>query len=117
VRQEQWTNAVQQAQVVAHNIVHPDAPRSYASSGYFWSDQHGLRLQSVGDCAGDDAAVVAGSRESGSFLAWFFRDEHLVGAFAVNQSRLLMKSKSLVERGVRADVARAALTGQSYWVS
>jgi NADPH-dependent 2,4-dienoyl-CoA reductase/sulfur reductase-like enzyme len=109
VRQEQWTNTVQQAQVVAHNIVRPDDLRSYTSSGYFWSDQHGMRVQSVGGCAGGDVDMVWGSREENSFLAWFFRDDRLVGAFAVNQSRLLMKSKSLVEHAFTRESAKAAL--------
>ncbi|MHA7241294.1 NAD(P)/FAD-dependent oxidoreductase [Arthrobacter sp. TMS1-12-1] len=43
-----WTNAADQATVVAHNILHPDAPNGYREYPYFWSDQFGQKIQVTG---------------------------------------------------------------------
>lgn len=51
-RQRHWTAAVDQAEVVAHNIVHGASPDDARSVEYFWSDQYGLRIQTVGTTAG-----------------------------------------------------------------
>ena len=43
-----WTNAADQASVVAHNLLHPDEPRGYREAPYFWSDQFGQKIQVAG---------------------------------------------------------------------
>lgn len=48
VRVEHWTNAVEQAAVVAHNITFPDDPRPYTPVEYVWSDQYDWRIQIAG---------------------------------------------------------------------
>jgi 3-phenylpropionate/trans-cinnamate dioxygenase ferredoxin reductase subunit len=49
VRLEHRTHAIQQAAVVAHNLVAgPDAQRDYDPFPYVWSDQFGSRLQIYG---------------------------------------------------------------------
>ncbi|WP_131815187.1 NAD(P)/FAD-dependent oxidoreductase, partial [Mycolicibacterium holsaticum] len=48
VRLEHWTNAVEQARAVAHNIVHPHNPVDYSPVEYVWSDQYGVKLQFSG---------------------------------------------------------------------
>lgn len=47
-RTEHWTHAFQQAQLVAHNMMHPDDLRAGTKAPYFWSDQHGVKIQMVG---------------------------------------------------------------------
>jgi phthalate 3,4-dioxygenase ferredoxin reductase subunit len=47
-RVEHWTNAVEQAHVVAQQIIHPLAPAEAAKAPYFWSDQFGTKIQMVG---------------------------------------------------------------------
>ena len=49
-RHEHWTNAVEQAAVVAKVIVHGDAP-DHRPTPYVWSDQFDWHLQVVGDPA------------------------------------------------------------------
>lgn len=72
VRAEHWTNAVEQAAVVAHNIVRPDDLWPYRPVDYIWSDQYSWKVQIagrpdaatrheiIGDLAGDHpkAAVL-----------------------------------------------------------
>lgn len=48
VRVEHWTNAVEQASCVAHNIANPEALRACAPVEYVWSDQYDQKIQLVG---------------------------------------------------------------------
>lgn len=47
-RHEHWTNAVEQAAIVAKVIVHGDAP-DHRPSPYVWSDQYDWHIQVIGD--------------------------------------------------------------------
>ncbi|PXY23917.1 NAD(P)/FAD-dependent oxidoreductase [Prauserella flavalba] len=47
-RVEHWTNAVEQAHVVARQIVDPVATPEPLKAPYFWSDQFGTKIQMVG---------------------------------------------------------------------
>lgn len=48
-RVEHWTNAADQAVVVARNIVDDLVPTRYVPAPYFWSDQFDLKIQMVGE--------------------------------------------------------------------
>ncbi|GAB3267852.1 NAD(P)/FAD-dependent oxidoreductase [Microbacterium lacusdiani] len=43
-----WTNAADQATVVAHNLLNPRDPVGYREAPYFWSDQFGEKIQVAG---------------------------------------------------------------------
>jgi phthalate 3,4-dioxygenase ferredoxin reductase subunit len=47
-RVEHWTNAVEQAACVVHNLVNPHDMRSYRPVEYVWSDQYDWKIQIVG---------------------------------------------------------------------
>ncbi|MBB0247300.1 NAD(P)/FAD-dependent oxidoreductase, partial [Streptomyces alkaliphilus] len=47
-----WTNAIEQAAVAAHTLLHPRDPRPYDAVPSFWADLYGVRLRSVGLPAG-----------------------------------------------------------------
>lgn len=47
-RVEHWTNAVEQASCVAHNLAHPEDLRAYRPVEYVWSDQYDWKIQMVG---------------------------------------------------------------------
>jgi NADPH-dependent 2,4-dienoyl-CoA reductase/sulfur reductase-like enzyme len=57
-RVEHWTHAVEQANLVAHQILRPDQPRQDGCVPYFWSDQHGVKIQMVGRVAAADTVEV-----------------------------------------------------------
>jgi 3-phenylpropionate/trans-cinnamate dioxygenase ferredoxin reductase subunit len=48
-----WTNAADQASIVAHNIMNPESPEGYREYPYFWSDQFGKKIQVAGRPDGD----------------------------------------------------------------
>jgi phthalate 3,4-dioxygenase ferredoxin reductase subunit len=54
-RVEHWTNAVEQAHVVARQIVDPVAMPERPKAPYFWSDQFGVKIQMVGRPAEADS--------------------------------------------------------------
>ncbi|MFD2357611.1 NAD(P)/FAD-dependent oxidoreductase [Nonomuraea ferruginea] len=71
-RTEHWNHAVATAVVVGHNIARPDAPpRRLSDVPYFWSDQHGSKLQCLGTpapprttCASCATTSTASSRST-----------------------------------------------------
>ncbi|MFG1926403.1 NAD(P)/FAD-dependent oxidoreductase [Cryptosporangium sp. NPDC048952] len=91
MRIEHWTNAVEQAGVLAWNLTHPLAPRAYAPVPYVWSDQYGSRLQIVGRPRVDDEVrIVTDDSETGSLVALYVRDGRLSGAFGLDAPQAVM---------------------------
>jgi NADPH-dependent 2,4-dienoyl-CoA reductase/sulfur reductase-like enzyme len=48
MRIEHWTNAIEQGAYAARRLLGKHEPGGFSSAPYFWSDQLGLRLQSIG---------------------------------------------------------------------
>ncbi|MFJ3804359.1 NAD(P)/FAD-dependent oxidoreductase [Streptomyces sp. NPDC090088] len=101
LRVEHWTNAVDQAAVVAHNIVHPEAPQPYAPVEYVWSDQYDWRIQIVGRPATAVRHTVIGEFEENARAAALFGDAagRLSAAVTVNWPRALLECRRLVSAG------------------
>lgn len=91
LRQEHWTNAVQQPAAAVATLLGRPAPRSPAAP-YFWSDQYGTRLQYTGHHRpGDAVEVVEGDLDSRRFVAAYRRGEDTVAVVAMNQPKLFGK--------------------------
>jgi 3-phenylpropionate/trans-cinnamate dioxygenase ferredoxin reductase component len=86
-----WSNAAEQARVVAANLLaEPAEQLAYEPVPSFWSDQYEVKIQSVGlpERATRVEVVDGGSAEERSVaVAW--RDDELVGAIAFNSARRL----------------------------
>ncbi len=81
-----WQDALDEAAVVAADIV--GAARPEVPPPYFWSDQHGVRIQVVGHLTGDETSVVrAGSAEAADLLVVYERDGVEVAALGMNRPR------------------------------
>ncbi len=116
VRVEHWTNAVEQASVVAHNIVHPDDLHSHAPVEYVWSDQHDWKIQVAGRTGGPREHVLLGDPDSdGPFAALYTEDgEQLSGAVTVNWPRAILACRrALASRGPLAQVRDGLLSQRS----
>ncbi|GLY34439.1 pyridine nucleotide-disulfide oxidoreductase [Amycolatopsis sp. NBRC 101858] len=88
-RHEHWTNASEQAPVAVANLLAGQTARTYAPSGYVWSDQYAGTLQLAGHPRPDDTlSVVDGDLSSSSFAAVWQRDGATVGVFALNNAKL-----------------------------
>ena len=85
MRVEHWTNAIEQAAIVAWNIANPDRMRTYASVPYVWSDQYSQRLQIVGRPRPDDElCIVEDDPADARLVALYARQGRLTGAFTLN---------------------------------
>ena len=108
LRTEHWTNAHQQAELVAHNIVHPQDLRAASKAPYFWSDQHGVRIQMVGHAhEGDEVELVEldGPRYRRS-VALYHRGDELTAAVGFGQPRAISALRRGWEQRVPVTAAR-----------
>ena len=110
-RVEHWTNAVDQANLVAHQILRPDQPRHYASVPYFWSDQYGVKIQMVGRVAPGDTVEVlrcatpAGDRD----VALYSRAGRFTAAVTFGWPRGSVTARQAWQRGAGVADVLAAL--------
>jgi NADPH-dependent 2,4-dienoyl-CoA reductase/sulfur reductase-like enzyme len=90
LRQEHWTNALQQPAAAVATLFGRSAARPPAP--YFWSDQYGARLQFAGHRLPDDEVeILEGDPGSRRFVAGYRRDGELVAVFAMNNPKLFGK--------------------------
>ena len=106
VRLESVPNAMEQGRVAAATMLGQD--RAYESEPWFWSDQHGVRLQMAGLSEGADRMVTRGAPGGESFITFHLRDGVLIGADAVNSVREFIFCRRLVAARGRPDPAALA---------
>jgi 3-phenylpropionate/trans-cinnamate dioxygenase ferredoxin reductase subunit len=97
VRVEHWTNALDEGEVVAQNIV--DWPRRTAVDAvpYFWSDQFSHKIQMAGTRpSGSQPRVLLGSIDDGPFLVAFVTEDRVHGVVAVDHPRALAMCRRLL---------------------
>ncbi|MFC0430840.1 NAD(P)/FAD-dependent oxidoreductase [Kutzneria buriramensis] len=95
---EHWSNAVDQAELAAHNLIHEATDvRHNTALPAFWSDQFGMNIKSVGlPQVADQVVLTQGSFARGPFVAVYGRDGITVGAVAVNSPRVMDGYTALV---------------------
>jgi 3-phenylpropionate/trans-cinnamate dioxygenase ferredoxin reductase subunit len=114
-RSEHWSNAVDQAAVVARDIL--GAPPPPPTVPYFWSDQFGLKIQLFGRTDTADAVLpLHGSGLSGGpvrgTVAGYLAGDRLIGAVAFGSPRLAVRYRALIAAGAsRADAQATAALG------
>ncbi|GAA5044090.1 FAD-dependent oxidoreductase [Nocardia callitridis] len=98
-RVEHWTNAGEQAQVLAAALLGV-APKSTAAQvPYFWSDQYGLKIQALGTpSAGDDVKIAAD--DGRKFLAFYAKDGAVTGVVGAGMTGRVMRSRAQIAAGV-----------------
>jgi len=105
IRLESVPNAIDQAEVVAQNML--GAGKDYVATPWFWSDQYDVKLQIAGLNTGFDNVVTrAGEGRTTSF--WYYRGDELVAVDAMNDPRAYMVGKRLIDMGKTADKAVVA---------
>ncbi|MEE4187392.1 MAG: FAD-dependent oxidoreductase [Roseobacter sp.] len=105
IRLESVPNAIDQAEVVAENIM--GAGKSYLAKPWFWSDQYDVKLQIAGLNTGyTDVVSRIGAGRTASY--WYYLDGNLLAVDAMNDPRAYMIGKRLIEAGKTADPAVVA---------
>jgi len=105
MRLESVGNAIDQAELVAENIM--GAGKDYVPAPWFWSDQYDCKLQIAGLNIGYDRIVTRGP--SGDAVSyWYYKGDKLLAVDAMNDSRAYMVGKRLIESGRTPDPAAIA---------
>ena len=95
IRLESVPNAIDQAEVVAENIM--GAAKNYVAKPWFWSDQYDVKLQIAGLNTGYDRVVTRRTGDAVSF--WYYAGAILLAVDAANDPRGYMIGKRLIEAG------------------
>jgi len=101
IRIESVGNAIDQAEVVARNIMGAATP--YTPKPWFWSDQYDCKLQIAGLNVGYDAVHVRADGAARSH--WYYKGRTLIAVDAMNDPRNYMIGKRLIEAGKSPDPA------------
>ncbi|WP_327241789.1 NAD(P)/FAD-dependent oxidoreductase [Streptomyces sp. NBC_01320] len=109
MRVEHWTNAIEQGTYAARRLLGVHDPDGFASVPYFWSDQYGVKLQSIGSTVGHDEAVVLEQTDERLLVA-YGREGRLVCVAGWNAGAVVMKQRPLVLEGVPLDEVLTAVT-------
>ena len=105
MRVESVGNAIDQAELVAENIM--GAGRDYVPAPWFWSDQYECKLQIAGLNIGYDTIVTRGP-DGAAISFWYYKGDKLLAVDAMNDSRAYMVGKRLIEAGRSPDQAKIA---------
>ncbi|MBQ4827516.1 FAD-dependent oxidoreductase [Leisingera sp. HS039] len=105
IRLESVPNAIDQAEVVAQNMLGAD--KEYIATPWFWSDQYDVKLQIAGLNTGYDN-VVTRQGEGRQVSFWYYKGDQLVAVDAMNDPRAYMVGKRLIDMGKTADKAVVA---------
>ena len=82
-RVEHWDNAVSQGQHCARCVM--EGPASFQHVPYFFSDVFDLSYEYWGDSSTADKIIHRGDVASGSFSAWWLRQDRVVAAFTLSR--------------------------------
>ncbi|CUI35757.1 NAD(P)/FAD-dependent oxidoreductase [Cognatishimia activa] len=96
IRLESVPNAIDQAEVIARNIMGAEA--DYIAKPWFWSDQYDVKLQIAGLNTGYDNVVTRKADET-SQSVWYYQGDTLLAVDAMNAPRDYMIGKRLIEAG------------------
>ncbi|AWH00114.1 FAD-dependent oxidoreductase [Rhodococcus ruber] len=96
-RLEHWTNAGEQAKVLAGALLGSGVD-PVAQVPYFWSDQYDVKIQALGAIRADDTVHVV--RDDGrKFLAYYERDGRLTGVVGAGLPGQVMKMRGKIAAG------------------
>ncbi len=104
-RIESVPNAIDQANLIATNMV--SGPKPYDAKPWFWSDQYDVKLQIVGLNRGYDKVVVRVGIKTDAISHLYYAGDKLLAIDAINEPRVYMVGKRLLEAGksIPTDVA------------
>lgn len=104
IRLESVQNAIDQAEVVAKNML--GAELHYSPYPWFWSDQFDLKLQIAGLNTGYDKVIVRNTEAGRSH--WYFGGGRFLAVDALNAPRDYMVGKRILEMGKSVTTTQVA---------
>lgn len=95
IRLESVPNAIDQAEVIAQNIMGAD--QDYSAKPWFWSDQFDVKLQIAGLNVGYDDVITRQGDKDGMVSFWYYKGDQLLAVDAMNDPRGYMIGKRIIE--------------------
>jgi 3-phenylpropionate/trans-cinnamate dioxygenase ferredoxin reductase subunit len=108
IRLECVQNATEQAKIVASVLNGKPVPQPVAP--WFWSNQYGDKLQTVGIVPGHDEAVLRGDPTSGAFSVIYTLDGKVRAIDSVNRAPDFAQGRALVAAASRVSASQLADT-------
>ncbi|GAA4013205.1 FAD/NAD(P)-binding oxidoreductase [Streptomyces plumbiresistens] len=99
MRIEHWTSAAEQGRAAGLNVVkliRGSEGEGFTNVPYFWSDQHGVRIQFAGHLTGDEEIVESRTADGSLFL--YRRGEVVTGVLAFERRAEFVKLRALLRR-------------------
>ena len=97
IRLESVGNAIDLAEVAAADMLWQQLP--YQARPWFWSDQYDTKLQIAGLAQDYDRVVVRQGASAAAKSIWYFAAAKLEAVDAINEPRVYMIAKRLLEAG------------------
>ena len=110
-RLESVHNAIEQGKQVAAAILGNLAPK--LDCPWFWSDQYDIKLQIAGLSTNYDNCVTRESGETDKFAIFYFKDDILIAADAINSPAEFMVAKRLITAQAKVPPAWLSDSGHS----
>lgn len=114
-RVEHWTNAVEQAAIVAHNITQPGNLLACGPVEYVWSDQYNWKIRVAGEAGIAEhrhVEVIGEDDRTGRFAALYSPDgQTFSGMVVVNWPRALIAGRKALAERTPYPAIKAALQG------
>ena len=101
LRVEHWANALHQPEVAARAML--GKPAVWDRLPYFFSDQYDIGMEYAGFASGEDEVVVRGDREARELIAFWLRDNRIVGGMNVNVWDVTDDIQALIRAGRPVD--------------
>ena len=105
-RLESVHNAIEQGKQVAAAILGKLAPK--LDCPWFWSDQYNIKLQIAGLSTDYDNLVIRGDEKSEKFSVFYFKNDVLIAADAINSPPEFMTAKRLITAQAKVPPTRLA---------
>ncbi|WP_430424903.1 NAD(P)/FAD-dependent oxidoreductase [Maribacter litoralis] len=107
MRLESVQNAVDQAKLVAANVV--GEAQQYSAIPWFWSDQFHVKLQMVGLSKGYTNLVVRTEADKEDcFSIWYFKNDDLIAVDAVNNGKAFVLGGKFIKNNTLVDPIKIA---------
>jgi NADPH-dependent 2,4-dienoyl-CoA reductase/sulfur reductase-like enzyme len=106
MRIEHWTNAAEQGRAAgmnAANTILGLPPRDCANVPYFWSDQHGVRIQFAGYRTGAEEIIESRGEDGALFL--YRLGDRVTGVLAFERRAQFVKLRAMLRSDLPWDVA------------
>ena len=111
MRVEHWDNAIAMGTHAARSLLAGPLAEPFTPIPWFWSDQYDRKIQLAGRAAPEDRVeVVSGSVEERRFVAFYGRNDRIVGVLGMNQPAKVMRWRTLIEEQSSWEHARSTAT-------